>query len=504
MTDRRGRRLKGAALAALAMAQVAADRGPALASDAGTATGRPGPTVDDRLRQAHHYLRKGLPDQAIAEVEAIVAASVGAPRADVALAAYAIYADANRFDDAVAALAAARELPEVRPRWERLTEAFGPVRFEPERPVDAVATIALAADGLISPEKKAVFAAAREHLAGGVALPATRWLPFGAYVVNGRPFDHARGADPAVTRVALPRISVIAERAGDLDGTLLGIVARTVGGALDRRTVASLADPRSGKALADGAPELVVAVGPSAAQMARMVLPGAPLLFAGVPQDVWMPMLRRHKDGVTGVAMEAPWPVVVSLWRQVVPGVRPVAVIAHRRAAEQAAYAVEALGRSGVRARAFTAARPEELGTVLAVAARDADAFWALPEADLWNARGRRDFADLCARRGAPCLGPDDAFVEDGALLSVRPPEEAVGARLAELARAVLHEGRPAHTLPIAPPDAWSYVVNAATAAALGLPLSDEVVRAAARVIGGPAQAAPQALRSAPPPSPVR
>ena len=86
----------------------------------------------------------------------------------------------------------------------------------------------------------------------------------------------------------------------------------------------------------------------------------------------------------------------------------------------------------------------------------------------------------------------------------MRPPEEAVGARLAELARAVLHEGRPAHTLPIAPPDAWSYVVNAATAAALGLPLSDEVVRAAARVIGGPAQAAPQALRSAPPPSPVR
>ena len=132
-----------------------------------------------------------------------------------------------------------------------------------------------------------------------------------------------------------------------------------------------------------------------------------------------------------------------------------------------------------------------ELPGALGRVARDVEAFWALPDTGLWTPGNRDAFVRLARDRGAPCLGPDEGFVELGALMSVRPPHDLLGARLAEIARSILYEGAAAESVPIVPAGRVAGVLNLATAEALGLKLSEEVLQGAARLVGGTQPAAP-------------
>lgn len=439
-----------------------------------------------RLKQARHYLKRGRIPQAISELKAALKLPRDRHAGALALTLYKAHRKAGRFDEAMATLQEYRDLPACAERLDKLSGDYGPMRFTAARKQDEGVTgaVAVQAKGLISRKKKAVFREVQARLSAGVSLPAQAWLPFGEYQVGGRTVEHRRDTPIPEVAVVLPRIVVIAEHARDLEGPVVEAMARSVGGELRKELAGELSHKKRAKALLAWRPELVVSLGAGSTQLARMLLPTTPTLFAGVPKDLWKRMLRRGRKGITGIADEAPWPVVARLFRQVVPGATRVGIVARTRSKQQAEYAASALGRSGIEARVELVRHAERARTALARVARGADALWALPDTGMWNQANRTAFLELCDKRGAACLGPDEGLVEKGVLMAIRPPQEAVGARLAELARAIVRDGRKPEDLPIAPPTHYAYVLNVQTAERLGLSLSEATLREAARLHG--------------------
>ena len=440
-----------------------------------------------KLKQGRHYLKKGLIKQAIARLKAGLALPQSSHTGKLAVALHKAYRKAGRFDDAMDAVERHRTLKGPDALWKKLTTDFGPLRFVGARARDlkVVGAVAVHAPGLISTDKKEVFRQAQLRLGGGVQLPFLIWLPFGEYRIGGAAYTHraAPGAAPDL-RVAMPRIAVIAEHRRDLDGPVVEAMGMEVGGELRRVLAADLNKKKAAKALLAWSPELVITLGAGATQMSRMLLPKTPTVFASVPKDMWKRMLRRGRQGVTGVATEAPWPVVSRLFRQIAPGVKRVGIVVRRRTQAQADYAAAALKRAGVEVIIEAVRHPEQARTALARVVRGADALWALPDTELWNDPNRKLFAQICDERAIPCLAPDEALVEDGVLMAVRPPDDVLGARLAQLARAIVRDGKEAHDLPISPPSGYAYVLNAHTAEVLGLNLSEDALEAAARLHG--------------------
>ncbi len=445
-----------------------------------------------KLKQGKHYLRKGLIEQGIAQLEAALKLPRDRHAGPIVLALHKAYRKAGRFGDAMEVLERSADLQAAKDLRDKLTKTYGRMRFTAVRTQDAgvKGAVAIMAPGLISKEKKAVFHGAQAALAEGVQLPVRVWLPFADYRVGGRTVAHRPGKPAPDVAVMLPRIAVIAEHPRELEGPIVEALGRNVGGELRKVLAGDLRSKAKAKALIKWSPELVITLGAGSTQISRMILPTSPTVFAGVPKDMWKRMMRRDRKGLTGVATEAPWPVVARLFRSVVPEVRRVGIVVRTRSKATAEYATAALKRLGVETVVEHVRHAEQARTALARVARGADALWALPDTGLWNLDNRKVFRDICRNRGAACLGPDDQLVEEGVLMAVSSPDEVLGARLAFLARAIVRDGKRPEELPIAPPTGYAFVLNVRTAEALGLTLSEETRRSAARLHGRSAAAA--------------
>ncbi len=339
--------------------------------------------------------------------------------------------------------------------------------------------------GLIGLTKKRAFAEAQSALtARERPYPATIYLPWGAYLANGVPFDHKRGEETQVT-APFPRIAVLRP---PRDAAALDIVQAYVAGiggrvevfdSDDRDRVESAAEDLRRKP-----PAAVFAVGRKAALAARSRLSALPLVHARVPPttDLGIDPEASPPEPVYGVDRRASPKDFVSRLLAVATGVKRLGLIYDPdRSKKQAAAAEDAAREAGiepfsakVRDAGDVSDALEELSNV--------DAYWVFDDPALlqWSAFGPIARRALEERRPIVCAHYD--LARDGALMAVEPDPAAEGAAAAELTRILLWGKKPPASHRVkATGVRWT--LNRKIAMMLGLDLPHSAIREAWRVI---------------------
>jgi len=222
------------------------------------------------------------------------------------------------------------------------------------------------------------------------------------------------------------------------------------------------------KAVAGRDIDAVYALGARASYLARVVLPDSPLVFSMVVD--WH-RYDLDRGATTGVALEMPVDALFTRFKLMLDGLDTVGVVYSKSTAPaliaDARAAAELLGIELVEEEV---ANGDEVAGAYRRMRTEIDALWMVPDPVVVTRDNFAYLTDRCRNDGVSFLAFSENFVRAGALLSVAPSYETMGAQAAVLLEKLL-------AAPDSPPDVQSpvgsnLVVNARTAAALGFDLN--------------------------------
>jgi putative ABC transport system substrate-binding protein len=235
-------------------------------------------------------------------------------------------------------------------------------------------------------------------------------------------------------------------------------------------------------------PDIIIALGAATTDTIRVVR-GIPVIFgfSGDPVKAgWATSLATPNENVTGVTflsieLNAKR---IELLKQAFPTMRRLAVVAnplHPGEDLEIAECRRAGERLGIDISYYPARDLKELEAALQkLDAERPDAVIALP--DVLTLVHRKRIIEFAAERGMPVISGWARFAEAGGLLTYGPNLAESFGRLAYYAHRVLNGAKPS-SLPIEQPSRFELVVNARTAARLGIDLPQSLLARADAVI---------------------
>lgn len=230
-----------------------------------------------------------------------------------------------------------------------------------------------------------------------------------------------------------------------------------------------------------GRPDLVVAVGAKAAELARKA-GERPLVYAMVldPRALGLPAPGDPaRPAVSGVTMDVGAERQFEAFRRLAPAVRTIGVLHDPALSGPAVRAAAAAARAqGWKLRAVPVRDEGEVLAQARLLLPQVDALWAMADATVLTAANARALILLSLRAGKPVFAVSDGFVRSGALAALSADPEAVGRRAGEIALSLL-DAPAGRAFAAEPPPRVSLSVNVATARNLALELPAEVLREA-------------------------
>jgi len=234
--------------------------------------------------------------------------------------------------------------------------------------------------------------------------------------------------------------------------------------------------------------DVIVLSGPLAIAAAQRATSTIPVVFVVLTDPVaagFVRSLARPGGNMTGVASEYEELITkqLQLLKEAVPDVSRVALLRHTRSAPAVLAAVESAARSmglAVRTLEVTGAADFENAFKLARSER-VGAVHVLPSPFIGAQRAR--VIELAARYRLPAFYELRIYVQDGGLMSYGPSVDDMYGRSAAYVDRILKGANPGD-LAIERPARFEFVINRKTAAALGLPIPQALLRQADEVIG--------------------
>jgi putative ABC transport system substrate-binding protein len=267
-------------------------------------------------------------------------------------------------------------------------------------------------------------------------------------------------------------------------------------GWIDGRTVAIQYRWAEGRAerLAEIAGELVrlkvdvIVTGGNAALAAKQASSVMPIVFALVDDPVGMGLiasLARPGGNVTGLSFQSTDLAGkrVSLLREIVPGLRRLAIMANVEypAAALEMDQVQAAARTlGVDPVALEIRRAEDIAPAFEALRDRADALYVVGDALVITYRVRLNTLALIAR--LPTIYFVREYVEAGGLMSYGPNFPDLFRRAADYVDKILRGAKPGE-IPVEQPTKFDLVINLTTAKALGLTVPESFLLRADEVI---------------------
>lgn len=233
-------------------------------------------------------------------------------------------------------------------------------------------------------------------------------------------------------------------------------------------------------------PQVVVALGSTAARELRRLHPELPLVFSMVldPVSSGLPSAgARSPDNLTGITMDVPPEAPLQALLEVMPGVRGLGVLTGAGQAEQIRARLQASGLLGKRALLLEPVRAErELPAVLERLLPRVDAVLALPDLVLYAESSLQFLLLQTLRQNRPLSGVQEPVVRAGALVGVALDFAALGRQTGRLVEKILSGADPA-SLAVEAPEQLTRMVNLRTARRLGLALEPQGLRRAVVVV---------------------
>lgn len=227
--------------------------------------------------------------------------------------------------------------------------------------------------------------------------------------------------------------------------------------------------------LREGEANVVVAVGPGAAEAALRV--------RGEASVVSLLALEPPSVG-TGVLLDFPAEQQVQLLRRLLPAsVRRIGIIYSPAQNERTVRRLRELARAQqLEIVARPVAAPAEIPAALASLTSGADVLWGIPDDVVMTTETARSILLFSMRQRLPLIGLSGAWVRAGALLALDRDYADMGAQGADLAWRLLN-GEPVSAVHPEAPRRVLHAINLRTADQMGLRLPAETIRTAAEVI---------------------
>jgi len=232
----------------------------------------------------------------------------------------------------------------------------------------------------------------------------------------------------------------------------------------------------------------VIVSGGNAAVAAKQASTVIPIVFALVDDPVGMGLvasLARPGGNVTGLAMQSIDLAGkrLALLREVVPGLRRLAIIANAEypfAMLEMAEFQTAARTLGLDVAPFEIRRAEDIVPAFEALEGRADALYVVGDALVITHRIRINTLALAAR--LPTIHVAREFVESGGLMSYGPNFADLFRRAADYVDKILRGTKPAE-IPVEQPTKFDLVINLTTAKALGLTIPESFLLRADEVI---------------------
>jgi putative ABC transport system substrate-binding protein len=233
--------------------------------------------------------------------------------------------------------------------------------------------------------------------------------------------------------------------------------------------------------------DVIVTVG-SAVPAAKDATSTIPIVFALAVDPIGSGMvdsLARPGDNVTGLSMQTTELAGkrVELLRQILPGLRRIAVIAnvsYPASVLEVAEVREVARKSGFEVKLLEIRRAEDIGSAFEALGNETQALYVCPSA-LFNANIVR-INTLALGARLPTINALREYVEAGGFMSYGANNTDLFRRAGEIVDKILKGAKPAD-LPVEQPTAFELVINLTTAKALGLKIPEAFLLRADAVI---------------------
>ena len=236
-------------------------------------------------------------------------------------------------------------------------------------------------------------------------------------------------------------------------------------------------------------PDLLVAVGPRPAMLAKAATRSLPIVAVAVDDPVRMGLAESHArpgGNITGVSLA--YDGILSrrlqLLKDFVPQARSFAVLMNPLTlprAELDSALVELRRELGLQIVVFEASRAEQFGAVFdAMAAQRIDGILILADAQFYVQR--LSLGALCMKHRLPSVWGGSGYLDAGGLASFQGDFAEVFRRSASLIDKVLH-GTPPGEIPFEQSTKFELVLNLKAARALGLKVPQSVLVSADEVL---------------------
>lgn len=234
-------------------------------------------------------------------------------------------------------------------------------------------------------------------------------------------------------------------------------------------------------------PNLVLAVGTTAALAAKKELMDIPIVFCMVLNPVSSGLVKHMKSpgsSITGASLDIPLETQYKYIKMLIPDAKSIGVIYNPEETGilvQEAVRVAKAGNISLIAKAISSERevPDALKSML----NKVDILWSVADGTVFGPQSTQYILLTTLRARVPFMGLSPAFVKAGALMALSCDYADIGKQAAEIAMRIL-DGQNPGDIPIAVPRKISLYINLRTAEHIGLnvpksaiKLADEVIR---------------------------
>jgi putative ABC transport system substrate-binding protein len=233
-------------------------------------------------------------------------------------------------------------------------------------------------------------------------------------------------------------------------------------------------------------PDLVLAIGTTAALAAKSELENIPIVFCMVLNPVSSGLVKSMGSpggNITGASLDIPLKTQFKYIKLMVPNLKSMGVIYNPEetgmVVQEAVKVARRMNLSLI-AKAISSERevPDALGSIL----NGIDALWSVADGTVFGSQSTQYILLNTLRTETPFMGLSPSFVKAGALMALSCDYGDVGKQAAEIANRVLNGKNPGD-IAIAVPRKVSLHINLRTAYCIGLRVPVNVIELADEVI---------------------
>jgi ABC-type uncharacterized transport system substrate-binding protein len=231
-------------------------------------------------------------------------------------------------------------------------------------------------------------------------------------------------------------------------------------------------------------PDLILAVGSAATQIARENFNDIPIVFSAVKYPVisgFVESVEFPGGLTTGASLDIPVDLQFRYFRQIIPNLSRIGVLYTSNTAKLIPPARVIAAEMGLELEPLEIKSPRDLPRALDSLAKCSDGLWSVADQNLFDPQSTKYILLNALRRGLPFMGFSRHVVESGALFALDFDYKAIGRQAGRIAAEVLGGADPGR-IPVTSPDIIWFHYNEKTARHVQVEVPPDLVAIAKEV----------------------